>query len=110
MGQGNSAVTMHVPPYSLFANVNRVVGLNSVGLRRWPGLAENDRRQVKEAFALTYRRGLPLREALARMDEHADWGVAAHAFREFIHRVVKASHPHDRGLCPLRRRSRVGDD
>ena len=110
MGQGNAAVTMHVPPYSLFANVNRVVGLNSVGLRRWPGLTENDRREVKEVFALTYRRGLPLREALTRMDERTEWGVAANAFREFIRRVVSASHPYDRGLCPLRRRNRFGDD
>lgn len=109
MGQGNSAVTMHVPPYSLFASVNRVVGLNSVGLRRWPGLTEKDRQQVKEAFALTYRRGMPLREALACMDERAEWGTAAHAFREFIRRVASASHPHDRGLCPLRRRNRFGN-
>jgi UDP-N-acetylglucosamine acyltransferase len=109
LGQGNSAATMHVPPHSLFAAVNRVVGLNRVGLRRWPGLTLQERHEVKEAFELTYRRRLPLREALAQMDQHAEWGAAALAFREFIRNVVSAAHPFDRGLSPSRARDRRGE-
>ncbi len=34
MSQGNCPVSMHVPPYVLIAGVSRVIGLNSIGLRR----------------------------------------------------------------------------
>ena len=106
MTQGNSSIAMHVPPFTLLANVNRVVSLNLVGLRRWPGLTEEDRRQVAEAFAIIYRRGLACREALEQMDAHAEWGVAARSFRDFVRKALEAPAPYDRGLAPLRRHSR----
>jgi len=36
IGQGNSATSMHIPPFTLFAGANRVVSLNVVvcGVRR----------------------------------------------------------------------------
>jgi UDP-N-acetylglucosamine acyltransferase len=103
MTQGNSAVTMHVPPFSLLANVSRIVAVNRVGLRRWPRVSDEDRRQVKQAFRLVYQSHLALGEALAKMDEHEEWGQAATTFRHFIRRVVNATPPYNRGLCPLRR-------
>jgi UDP-N-acetylglucosamine acyltransferase len=109
MTQGNSSIAMHVPPFTLMANVNRVVCLNLVGLRRWPGLRPGELAEVKEAFALTYRRGLALREALREMDAHIAWGAPASTFRAFVRRVVQAERPHNRGLCPLRRRSGADD-
>ena len=110
MSQGHSAIAMHVPPFTLVAGVDRVVGLNIVGLRRWPGLGEEGRREVKEAFSLVYRAKLPLREALARMDEHREWGTAAGIFREFVRRVLDAKPPYLRGLTPQRRRARPESD
>ncbi|MBL7133070.1 MAG: acyl-ACP--UDP-N-acetylglucosamine O-acyltransferase [Phycisphaerae bacterium] len=105
MTQGNSGFSAHVPPYTLTAKINCVVGLNSVGLRRAPDLADEDRRQIKTAFSLTYRSGLSPAKALEKMDECTDWGEAAAAFRDFIRRVVTAEEPYNRGLCPLRRKA-----
>ena len=90
MSQGNCAVSMHVPPYVLIAGVSRVIGLNSIGLRHHPHIAQEDRRQIKEAFVLTYRSGLTPAKALEKMDACADWGKPADAFRQFIRRVVTA--------------------
>lgn len=107
MSQGNSAASMHVPPYTLMAGVSRVIGLNSIGLRRSPQISEEDRRQIKEAFALIYRSGLSPAKAVEKMDACTDWGQAADKFRQFIRRVVTAQKPYNRGLAPLRRRSLV---
>ncbi len=100
--QGNSGATAHVPPYTIMADVNNVVGLNSIGLRRAPDISDEDRRQIKEAFRLTYRAGLVPLEALAEMDDWPDITPAAAAFREFLRKVVEAKPPFDRGLCPHR--------
>ena len=105
MSQGHAGVSTHVPPYVLISGeINRVAGLNVVGLRRAPGFTDEDRRQIKEAFCLTYRAGMTTSQALERMDACKDWGAAAGRFREFIRRVLAAPKPFNRGLCPLRRR------
>jgi len=102
MTQGNAGSSTHVPPYCLFANINRVVGLNVVGLRRAKDITAEDRRQIKEAFRLTYRAHMSPAKALVRMDACTDWGAAAGKFRDFIRRVLTAEKPYNRGLCPLR--------
>jgi UDP-N-acetylglucosamine acyltransferase len=104
MGQGNSATSMHIPPFTLFAGANRVVSLNVVGMQRLGEVTREDRRQVKEAFDLTYRRSLTLSDALRAMDERTEWGWAGDRFRDFVRRVISARPPFNRGLCPLRRR------
>jgi len=100
--QGNSGATAHVPPYTIMADVNNIIGLNSVGLRRAPDISEEDRRQIKEAFRLTYRASLSPREALAKMDDWPDITPATGRFREFLRKVIEAQPPFDRGLCPHR--------
>jgi len=104
MARGNSGFSSHVPPYTMAAEINCVVGLNSVGLRRAPDFTDDDRRQIKTAFSLTYRSGLTPAKALEEMDECSDWGEPAAAFRDFIRRVVTAEKPYNRGLCPFRRK------
>jgi len=105
MSQGHAGVSTHVPPYVLISgDINSVVGLNTVGLRRAPGFTDDDRRQIKEAFCLAYRAGLTTPKALERMDACTDWGAPAAHFRDFIRRVLAAPKPFNRGLCPLRRR------
>jgi len=104
--QGNSGATAHVPPYTIMADVNNVIGLNTIGLRRSPEISEEDRHQVKEAFRLTYRAALRPRQALARMDAWDGIGPAAIKFREFVRKVIEAKPPFDRGLCPHRLRRR----
>jgi UDP-N-acetylglucosamine acyltransferase len=99
--QGNAGLSMHAPPYVMIANINHVVGLNVVGLRRAADISEIDRRQIREAFALTYRRGLTRQAAIQAMDAHTEWGQAADKFRQFVRRVHAAEKPYNRGLCPL---------
>ncbi|MGZ3635896.1 MAG: acyl-ACP--UDP-N-acetylglucosamine O-acyltransferase [Syntrophales bacterium] len=108
MGQGNSAISMHIPPFTLFAGANRVVSLNVVGLRRAEEITREDRHEVKEAFDLTYRRNLTLSDALRAMDGRTEWGWAGDRFRDFVRRVISARPPFNRGLCPLRRRNSNG--
>jgi UDP-N-acetylglucosamine acyltransferase len=108
MVRGNGGATMHVPPYVMIANMNQVVGLNVVGLRRAKDITDQDRAQIKEAFGITYRSGLPMTKALVRMDACQDWGEAALRFREFVRRVLAAKKPYNRGLIPFR--SRTGAD
>ncbi len=98
---------MHVPPYVLCTGVHNVISLNAVGLRRRPDISPEDRRQIKEAFQITYRRGLGPKLALEEMDARNDWGEAAGRFREFIRQVLKAEKPFNRGLCPHLSRARV---
>jgi len=105
MSRGNAGIGMHAPPFVLFAGMNSIAGLNVVGMRRNQQMTAEDRRQIKEAFRLTYRAGLSPRKALAEMDKHADWGVWAAKYRDFIREVIAAEAPFDRGLCPMRDRS-----
>jgi UDP-N-acetylglucosamine acyltransferase len=110
MSQGNSATSMHIAPFTLFAGANRVVSLNVIGLRRSKEITEEDRRQVREAFDLTYRSNLNIRAALRAMDERTEWGWAAARFRDFVRRVALPRPPYKRGLCPLRRGDSTADD
>jgi UDP-N-acetylglucosamine acyltransferase len=105
MSQGNAATSMHIAPFTLFAGVNRVASLNVIGLRRAEEITEEDRRQIREAFNLTYRSRLTLSNALRAMDERTEWGAAATRFRDFVRRVVSARPPYNRGLCPMQRRN-----
>jgi UDP-N-acetylglucosamine acyltransferase len=108
MSQGNSATSMHIPPFTLFAGANRIVSLNVIGLRRSKEITEEDRRQIREAFDLTYRSNLTVSDALRAMDERTEWGAAAARFRDFVRRVISARPPYKRGLCPMRRRDSTG--
>lgn len=103
MTRGHSALCMHTPPYCMAAGVNTVVGLNRVGLRRSPDITEEDRRQIKEAYRIVYRSGLPRVKALAEMDACTEWGVPAGKFRDFVRRVLNAPKPFNRGLAGQRR-------
>ncbi len=105
MSMGHSTICMHVPPYCMAAGVNSVAGLNRVGLRRSPDITDEDRRQIKQAFRLVYRSGLPRMKALAEMDACTEWRAPAVKFREFVRRVLTATSPFNRGLAGQRRSS-----
>jgi len=111
MFQGNSATSQHVPPFVTCISVNNVVGLNMVGMRRWPGMTSEDRAQVKEAFHIFYRGGKGAADALREMDARTDWGAAAASFREFVREALTAEPPYARGLVGMwgRRTMRTAD-
>jgi UDP-N-acetylglucosamine acyltransferase len=110
MTQGNCAIGMHTPPYVVVAGVSDVVGLNAIGLRRSPDISEEDRRQIKEAYNITYRSGIGTSQALEKMDECKDWAAPAGRFREFIRKVLTAKKPFRRGICHLRNRHADDDE
>lgn len=97
MTQGNSAFSQDLPPFVIGAEVNRVHGLNVVGLRRG-GFSPGERAEIKRAFKLLYTSGLNVGQALAASREQP-WGAAAAEFFEFAATAKK------RGLSGYRRRS-----
>jgi UDP-N-acetylglucosamine acyltransferase len=103
MTQGLAGMSTHVPPFVMVANINRVVGLNKIGLQRCPYLTELDREQIKDAFRLTYRSGLTPAQVVAELDRRADLGAPCTRYREFLRRVLSATKPYARGLCQRRR-------
>ena len=104
MTRGQTGAGQHVPPFVLIAYINSVVGLNVVGLRRAAEITDEDRRQIKEMFDLTYRSKLTPSRALEKMDACTDLGAPAGRFRDFVRKTVAAEPPYNRGLCPMRRR------
>jgi UDP-N-acetylglucosamine acyltransferase len=79
MVQGGAAIGMDVPPFCMAVRVNRVSGLNRVGLRR-AGISVEVRRELEVMFGVLYREGLNRAQALeklAKMDwrskEARDW-------------------------------------
>lgn len=91
IAQGNSSLSKNVPPYTMAALLNQVVGLNNVGLRR-SGMSATLRQEVKKAFALLYRDGMNVAQALtaARL---VQWSPEVDAFWEFVGASTK------RGIC-----------
>jgi UDP-N-acetylglucosamine acyltransferase len=92
--QGMSAASKDIPPFTIAAGRNRVVGLNVVGLRR-ASLNDAQRTEIKRAFDLLYRSGRNTRQALAAAGA-STWGAEGQEFFDFVAEAKK------RGICALR--------
>lgn len=64
---GGARVTRDAPPYAIVYGDSLVRGLNTVGLRR-AGIGADARLAIRRAFRIIFRSGLPLNEALARVE------------------------------------------
>lgn len=65
---GNTRVNLDAPPYFLYSSFNIAPnGLNLVGLRR-AGFTHGEINTLKGAYKLLYRSGLPLEEALKKIE------------------------------------------
>lgn len=93
--QGISGFGKDIPPFCAAAGVNKVVGLNVVGLRR-AGFDATDRAEIKAAFRLLYESGLNVSQALERAQEKT-WREPAQRFFDFVATAKR------RGICALRR-------
>lgn len=93
--QGTSGFGKDIPPFVAAAGVNKVVGLNVVGLRR-AGFSAEERAEIKAAFRLLYESGLNVSQALVEASAQS-WGAAGQSFFDF---VASAKH---RGICGPRR-------
>jgi UDP-N-acetylglucosamine acyltransferase len=104
--QGNSSMSKDVPPFLMASGLNRVAGLNSIGLRR-SGLAPKQRKEIKDAYKLLYNSGLNTSQALEAAKERP-WGAEAEFFFAFVAGAKK------RGICDLltnrRGSSAAGED
>jgi len=95
---GQAHLTQDVPPFVLIDGVSTsAVGLNRVGLRR-AGYTPADIAQLKAAYQLIYRSGLPWREVLVRLQDQFAAGPAA-AFYEFLSTSTRG-FVHERRLPP----------
>ncbi len=78
---GQTRVDMDAPPFFLYAGCRIVpVGLNLVGLRR-AGFTPGQIMPLKRAYALLYRSGLKLDEALQRIETEVPTEHTAHLVR-----------------------------
>lgn len=100
---GMSRIERDVPPYTMIeGNPARVRGLNQVGLKR-SGIAELEDGQVyqelKQAYRLLYRSGLPFKEALEKV------GLMRHnEYVRHLYQFLIASQSEERrGSIPGRR-------
>jgi UDP-N-acetylglucosamine acyltransferase len=101
--QGNGSFGKDIPHYCCAQRVNRITGLNVIGLRR-AGFGTADRAAMKKAFDLLFRSGLNLSQALEQAALES-WPEAGARLIEF----VKA--PSKKGICPVQRSSSAeGED
>jgi len=81
---GALGVTKDVPPYLLVgADPTRIVGLNSIGLRR-RGFASEVIAALKTAYRIYYREGLNTTQALQRIEEEVSGYPEVDHFIDFI--------------------------
>jgi len=92
--QGMSAASKDIPPFTVAAGRNRVVGLNVIGLRR-AGLTGDRRKEIKRAFELVYCSGLNTSQAVAAAGKRT-WSPEGAEFFRFV-------AGSKRGICALRR-------
>jgi UDP-N-acetylglucosamine acyltransferase len=73
MMAGGSAAQKDIPPFCMTRSttLNKVMGLNTVGLRR-AGLTSEDRITLKRAFKILYQSNLLIPEALTKLETEFD--------------------------------------
>jgi len=91
MCQGAGSFSQDIPPFVIGADLNMVVGINSIGLQR-AGFSQQERDEIKAAFRLIYRRIDTLQTVLANLDTE-NISDQASLFFEFFREKSK------KGIC-----------
>lgn len=91
MCQGHSGFSQDLPPFVIGADINTVVGINAVGMKR-AGYTIEERREVKKAFQAVYLSPETLQSVL----ESAS-GRENSAALELFYRFLR--EPSKKGLC-----------
>jgi len=91
---GGCGITEDVPPFCMIKPVelNKIAGLNSVGLRR-STLPTKDQQEIKEAFKLLFNSGLNVGQAQEKIKSNYPSGPASE-FSTFIEKS-------ERGICVM---------
>jgi len=80
---GQAHIVQDVPPFvTVDGRSSAIVGLNVIGLRR-AGFTDDDVMQLKEAYRVIFRSGLPLAEIMGTLGQRFHSGPAT-AFLEFF--------------------------
>lgn len=90
---GLSRVNQDIPPFLMVVGDSRVWGLNLVGLRR-ASFSKKDIRDIRDAYNLIYRKGLPLKSALVKLEE-----LKSDKVKEMIVFILASK----RGICGPKR-------
>jgi UDP-N-acetylglucosamine acyltransferase len=91
--QGNGSFSKDIPHFCTAQRINRVTGLNVVGLRR-RGASRDERAALKELFDLIFRSGRNLSQAIAVARERT-WSAHGEHFLQFL------EAPSKKGVCQL---------
>lgn len=92
--QGNGSFSKDIPHFCAAQRINRVTGLNVIGLRR-QGFTTEDRRAIKELFHLLFCGGMNLSHA-AKQAGGREWPTQARRLLDFV------TAPSKKGVCPVR--------
>lgn len=92
--QGNGGFSKDIPHYCAAQRINRITGLNVIGLRR-NGFTSEDRAAIKELFHTLFCSGRNLSEAVAEAAAQ-QWPEKARRLLEFV------QAPSKKGVCPVR--------
>jgi UDP-N-acetylglucosamine acyltransferase len=95
---GCSGSTKDVPPFIIQQNIDTVVGVNLVGMRR-AGMSNLQIDAVRQAYRILFREGLTLSAALERLEQQLGTIDAVQEMIVFL----RQSH---RGINPIRERGR----
>jgi UDP-N-acetylglucosamine acyltransferase len=95
---GCSGTTKDIPPFIIQQNIDTVVGVNVIGMRR-AGMTPAQIEAVRQAYRILFRESLVLPAALARMEQQLG---TVDVIQEMI-AFLRESH---RGVSPVRHRGR----
>jgi UDP-N-acetylglucosamine acyltransferase len=94
---GCSATTKDIPPFIIQQNIDTVVGVNVIGMRR-AGMANDQINAVRRAYQILYRQGLLIPNAISRIEQELGAFPAVEELVAFIRQSA-------RGINPVRERS-----
>jgi len=92
--QGNGSFSKDIPHYCAAQRINRITGLNVIGLRR-QGFTGEERAAIKELFQLLFCEGMNLSQAVAQAQAR-EWPEKARHLLDFV------QAPGKKGVCPVR--------
>jgi UDP-N-acetylglucosamine acyltransferase len=69
--RGTAGASMDVPPWCIVHEVNRIAGLNLIGMRR-SGMPADELRRRREVFRIMYRQGLSMPSVVAQLRADGD--------------------------------------
>jgi UDP-N-acetylglucosamine acyltransferase len=96
---GVSATTKDIPPFIIQQEINAVVGVNVVGMRR-AGLTAREIDAVRRAYHILFREAQALPNALARLEK--ELGAV-----EVVQELIRFIQNSTRGINPIRDRAHI---